>query len=1076
MLGSWGSGALFGKSEEQGIGSTLGGLAGTYFGGPIGSAIGSFLGGAIGSLFGSDTKPGFNLGTTGTLSNKGPEYFENQPQGVYAEGALGTVGFINRGTQRLKSTFGGFDKAKEFLEQIAQMDNLVASLASNEDDLSAMQKAVRGIRLRGGNPKDIANQLSKRTDAALDALSGQFGEFVDSLSGGIEEVVAKAQAGRQAFAILSEASTHLNLSFDDSADGAYQAAASLAEMAGGVQALAATQEGYYQAFYSEAEKERRVRRQITQALSEHNLALPETRQGYRELAEAQNLNTESGREAYATLMSVAGAFAEIVPPGEEAVSVVEQLAQQLDDARDAVASAENQVRRAWQTFDKQSFGQRITLLEMLGDSEQALALQRERELLSIDPLLHETQRRIWALQDEAKAQQEAAQAAQAYQRELSSLRSQLDGILTGIGQWVDTQRATGQSPGNNLTAAGDQFARQLTLAEGGDRDALQSITQYADQYLAAGRDMYASGSGFQRIEQDVLAALESLPEVTSAEEYLAEEIRTALREATSDISTELGGILRGDNPSRIAGALSGHFATLAGGIDGVLTREQLAVVMAGKATDAQIAALMRAVDLNGDGVMTGLESVIIKSMPTDATLANALQNQLEANGNKALTHAQVRDALSPVASKAIINRLINRADRNADGIITAQELANARLDGLASGIGSAVHPMFDSLDSSLDGLIDYAEFASAFEGMATDAQLRELFNMLDANGDGQLSKLEALEQSSEGTEGNTKTMEERARDQLAKLVELSQEMARTTDQFVGLNAGIDSLTSVMALLVDAQEEMARIEREKQAAEIAQLGAVEKARMDSQRDELKSSAAATIERFESRADDLGLKLMGSDGKEASFDVTDSGIEIDYQYIEYSGSRGAANAKKLKDELNDELIADVYGGNRKISELDRILKGLASDDSKLSDLRQQYSDLMGEPAPFALGGMFTNGIVTEPTSFPMGLMGEAGPEAIMPLHRGGDGSLGVRAELPALPPLLGGGDVIEVLQDLKREVAELRRENAKLQGEGNKHAAASVQVQQAGFTRQIEEQRRGNRSLDEMSSNARLEAAR
>ena len=46
-------------------------------------------------------------------------------------------------------------------------------------------------------------------------------------------------------------------------------------------------------------------------------------------------------------------------------------------------------------------------------------------------------------------------------------------------------------------------------------------------------------------------------------------------------------------------------------------------------------------------------------------------------------------------------------------------------------------------------------------------------------------------------------------------------------------------------------------------------------------------------------------------------------------------------------------------------------------------------------FAKGGTFTNGIVSSPTMFNMGVMGEAGPEAIMPLRRGSDGSLGVAA---------------------------------------------------------------------------------
>ena len=58
-----------------------------------------------------------------------------------------------------------------------------------------------------------------------------------------------------------------------------------------------------------------------------------------------------------------------------------------------------------------------------------------------------------------------------------------------------------------------------------------------------------------------------------------------------------------------------------------------------------------------------------------------------------------------------------------------------------------------------------------------------------------------------------------------------------------------------------------------------------------------------------------------------------------------------------------------------------------------------------ATFANGGMFTNSVVSSPTLFRFadggalraGVMGEAGPEAIMPLERGADGKLGVRAKL-------------------------------------------------------------------------------
>jgi hypothetical protein len=122
----------------------------------------------------------------------------------------------------------------------------------------------------------------------------------------------------------------------------------------------------------------------------------------------------------------------------------------------------------------------------------------------------------------------------------------------------------------------------------------------------------------------------------------------------------------------------------------------------------------------------------------------------------------------------------------------------------------------------------------------------------------------------------------------------------------------------------------------------------------------------------------------------------------------------------------LSAGIGGGLR------RAFDGLVFDGARLSDalrmvgrsivdsvyrvamrpvqnaLGGAVAELIGGVLPFEKGGAFVQGrvmpfaqggVVSGPVSFPMrggrGLMGEAGPEAILPLARGPDGRLGVRA---------------------------------------------------------------------------------
>lgn len=139
-----------------------------------------------------------------------------------------------------------------------------------------------------------------------------------------------------------------------------------------------------------------------------------------------------------------------------------------------------------------------------------------------------------------------------------------------------------------------------------------------------------------------------------------------------------------------------------------------------------------------------------------------------------------------------------------------------------------------------------------------------------------------------------------------------------------------------------------------------------------------------------------------------------------------------------------LADAFGkGAAEGGRFDRTLQGLRRSlldfglrmaQAPLQQLiRQGVSTLMqgagaggslqqGVVRPFAKGG-----VIASPTYFPMrggaGLMGEAGPEAIMPLARGPDGRLGVAAGGAERPVTINVNIATPDAQSFRRSEAQV-----------------------------------------------------
>ncbi|MEL7459769.1 MAG: phage tail tape measure protein [Pseudomonadota bacterium] len=107
---------------------------------------------------------------------------------------------------------------------------------------------------------------------------------------------------------------------------------------------------------------------------------------------------------------------------------------------------------------------------------------------------------------------------------------------------------------------------------------------------------------------------------------------------------------------------------------------------------------------------------------------------------------------------------------------------------------------------------------------------------------------------------------------------------------------------------------------------------------------------------------------------------------------------------------------------------IAQGVGGLVSGIMPFKDGGAFTQGRVVPFATGG-----IVSGPVSFPMrggtGLMGEAGPEAIMPLTRWADGRLGVQSA--------GGGRAVNVVMNITTPDAQgFRRSEGQIAAQLNR----------------------------------------
>ena len=151
------------------------------------------------------------------------------------------------------------------------------------------------------------------------------------------------------------------------------------------------------------------------------------------------------------------------------------------------------------------------------------------------------------------------------------------------------------------------------------------------------------------------------------------------------------------------------------------------------------------------------------------------------------------------------------------------------------------------------------------------------------------------------------------------------------------------------------------------------------------------------------------------------------------------------------LEDQLVSFVTTGKMSFKDLAR---SIIADMARIAIRAMIIKPIMaGFGLTLAKGGVLENGqhltayakggIVNKPTIFPMangmGLMGEAGPEAVLPLRRGANGKLGVESNG-------SGSTVVNVSVDAKGTEVQGSEEEGRMLGELIANACKGILIQE------------------------------
>lgn len=310
-------------------GEVVGGIIGAIVGNPqVGIAIGGAIGGLINRAFGRKAPEVTGRAITGsftggdfagqaetTLTAKGGFFRSDKVTQVFSELSADVNKALDEGGRQMLAL------AKVYGDALGLP---VEKLA----DVSAEVKIAVTDSL-----EDTTKAVGDALGAYAEALLGAFTDELEPLRRSGESVAQVIERVGGTLLTVNKMFDTLGLRLIETSVNGGAAAVALADLFGGAGNLASALSAYYGAFYSKAEQTDKLREQLTASFAAYGAVLPRTREEFRALVEQLSSSgailTEAGRQQFAALISVSGAFDQLVSAEEELAAATEEAAARI---------------------------------------------------------------------------------------------------------------------------------------------------------------------------------------------------------------------------------------------------------------------------------------------------------------------------------------------------------------------------------------------------------------------------------------------------------------------------------------------------------------------------------------------------------------------------------------------------------------------------------------------------------------------------------------------------------------------------------------------------------------------------